>query len=136
MRLRLAWKTLILIIQACLLQDCNPRLLVFKMSRLIGAKLPEVVTDKGGHGDGNHPEPDRGEPPDLPQQSRYSPLTYGKVFGAIPRVTGVNTPNINDRIAQKWGLPPVDNSEVFKKNYVEGREMLRYIFEMKLLLMI
>ena len=80
------------------------------MSRILGAKLSEVVSAKGGGGDGDPPEPDRGEPPQLPKQSRHSPLTYGKVFGAIPRVTGVNTPNINDKIAQKWGLPPVDDS--------------------------
>ena len=95
------------------------------MSRILGAKLSEGVSAKGGGGDGDPPEPDRGEPPQLPKQSRHSPLTYGKVFGAIPRVTGVNTPNINDKIAQKWGLPPVDDSKVFKKSYVEGREILR-----------
>ena len=64
------------------------------MSRILGAKLSEVVSAKGGGGDGDPLEPDRGEPPELHKQSRHSPpLTYGKVFGAIPRVTGVNTPN-------------------------------------------
>ena len=56
---------------------------------------------------------------------RMSPLTYGKVFGAIPRVTGVNTPNINQRIAKPWGLPLVNSSVDFKKVYVEGRAALR-----------
>ena len=70
------------------------------------------------------------EPPDQlgpPEQPRQSPLTYAKVFGAIPRVTGVNTPNINHLVAQKWGLPFVTSSEVFRKSYAEGREILRYV---------
>ena len=90
------------------------------MSRILGAKLAEIVS-----GDGDPPELDSGEPPGVPRQTRHSPLTYGKVFGALPRVTGVNTPNINGKIAQKWGLPPVVDSKGFKKSYVEGREMLR-----------
>ena len=57
--------------------------------------------------------------------AKMSPLTYGKVFGAIPRVTGVNTPNINQRIAKPWGLPLVNSSVDFKKVYVEGRATLR-----------
>ena len=57
--------------------------------------------------------------------ARMSPLTYGKVFGAIPRVTDVNTPNINQRIAKPWGLPLVNSSVDFKKVYVEGRAALR-----------
>ena len=64
-----------------------------------------------------------GQPPDFTCQS---PLTYGKVFCLIPRVTAVNTPNINERIAQKFGLPPVAGSEKFRKCYVDGREILRY----------
>ena len=55
-----------------------------------------------------------------------SPLTYGKVFGEIPRVTGVNTPNINDRIAKKWGLPEVASSVEFRKVYTDGRTAMRY----------
>ena len=58
--------------------------------------------------------------------SRVSPLTFGKVFGEIPRVTGVNTPNINDRIARKWGLPEVTSSVEFRKVYTDGRAALRY----------
>ena len=72
------------------------------------------------------------EPPDQsapPEQPRQSPLTYGKVFGAIPRVTGVNTPNINHLVAQKWGLPFVSSSEGFRKCYAEGREILRYVMQ-------
>ena len=42
------------------------------------------------------------------------------MFGAIPRVTGVNTPNINQRTAKPWGLPLVNSSVDFKKVYVEG----------------
>ena len=57
---------------------------------------------------------------------RSSPLTYGKVFGEIPRVTGVNTPNINDRIAKKWGLPKVASSDEFRKVYSDGRAAMRY----------
>ena len=60
------------------------------------------------------------EPPD-----NHSPLTYGKVFNAIPRVTKVNTPNINQRISQVWGLPRVSSSGEFRSSYVEGREILR-----------
>ena len=65
------------------------------------------------------------EPPE-PDPPHQSPLTFGKVFGAIPRVTGVNTPNINSKIAEKWGLPFVQNSEEFRRNYEEGRDNLRY----------
>ena len=60
-----------------------------------------------------------------PGQATVSPLTFGKVFGAIPRVTAVNTPNINNRIAQRWGLPAVDSSEEFRKIYSEGRATMR-----------
>ena len=42
-------------------------------------------------------------PPDPPD--KLLPLTYGKVFTAIPRLTKVNTPNINNKISQVWGLP-------------------------------
>ena len=55
-----------------------------------------------------------------------SPLTYRKVFSAIPRVTAISTPNINQSIAQKWGLPPVESSAEFKKIYSSGREVLRF----------
>ena len=58
-------------------------------------------------------------------RTNLSPLTFGKVFGLIPRVTGVNTPNINHKIAKLWGLPPVDNSAEFKRIYVDGRAILR-----------
>ena len=58
-------------------------------------------------------------------RTNFSPLTFGHVFGAIPRVTGVNTPNINNKIARQWGLPPVNNSDEFKRIYVDGRATLR-----------
>ena len=55
-----------------------------------------------------------------------SPLTYGKVFGAIPRMTkAINTPTINQRISAAFGLPALSNSEEFKKLYSSGREALR-----------
>ena len=55
-----------------------------------------------------------------------SPLTYGKVFGAIPRMTKViNTPIINQRISAAFGLPALSNSTEFKKIYSSGREALR-----------
>ena len=60
-----------------------------------------------------------------PGQATVSPLTFGKVFGAIPRVTAVNTPNINDRIAKRWGLPDVASSGEFKKIYSDGRATMR-----------
>ena len=58
-------------------------------------------------------------------QASVSPLTFGKVFGAITRVTAVNTPNINDRIAKRWGLPEVASSVKFKKIYSDGRATMR-----------
>ena len=58
--------------------------------------------------------------------SHLSPLTFGKVYLALPRVTGVNTPNINAKIAKPWGLPSVPNAAEFKKIYVDGRATLRY----------
>ena len=55
-----------------------------------------------------------------------SPLTYGKVFGAIPRMTkAVNTPVINQRISATFGLPALENSFEFKKIYSSGRDKLR-----------
>ena len=55
-----------------------------------------------------------------------SPLTYGKVFGAIPRMSkAINTPVINSRIADVFGLPHLANSSDFKKVYSDGREVLR-----------
>ena len=57
-----------------------------------------------------------------------SPLTFGKVFGAIPRVTSVNTPNINELISKRWGLPEVASSNDFKKIYIEGRATMRYVY--------
>ena len=71
-------------------------------------------------------EPSPSNEPQGGTGAKLSPLTYGKVFGAIPRVTGVNTPNINQRIAKPWGLPLVNSSVDFKKVYVEGRAALRY----------
>ena len=67
-----------------------------------------------------------GPPGHSEAQARTSPLTYQKVFSEIPRVTGVNTPNINDKIAKPWNLTPVTNSTKFKKAYVDGRSVLRY----------
>ena len=57
-----------------------------------------------------------------------SPLTYGKVFGAIPRMTkAINTPTINQKISVVFGLPALDNSMEFKKIYSSGREALRQV---------
>ena len=57
-----------------------------------------------------------------------SPLTYGKVFGAIPRMTkAVNTPTINQKISAAFGLPALENSVEFKKIYSSGREALRCV---------
>lgn len=67
-----------------------------------------------------------GDSASSPTGHQGSPLTYGKVYGAIPRVTGVNTPNINERIAKKWGLPEVSSSSEFRKVYTDGRALLRY----------
>ena len=56
----------------------------------------------------------------------HSPLTYGKVFGAIPRMTkAINTPVINSRISDMFGLPHLSSSKDFKKVYSDGREVLR-----------
>ena len=58
--------------------------------------------------------------------ARHSPLTYGKVFGAIPRMTkAINTPVINSRISDVFGLPHLTTSRDFKKVYSDGREVLR-----------
>ena len=58
--------------------------------------------------------------------ARHSPLTYGKVFGAIPRMTkAINTPVINSRISDVFGLPHLTSSREFKKVYSDGREVLR-----------
>ena len=55
-----------------------------------------------------------------------SPLTFGKVFLATPRMTkAINTPVINTRIAEVFGLPPLKSSAEFKTIYSEGREVLR-----------
>ena len=89
-----------------------------------------VSSAEPARGGGGALTPVQEEPPDQPgppEQPRQSPLTYAKVFGAIPRVTGVNTPNINHLVAQKWGLPFVTSSEDFRKSYAEGREILRYV---------
>ena len=74
-------------------------------------------------------EPFAGNEPPGGSGPKLSPLTYGKVYGAIPRVTGVNTPNINQKIAKPWGLPLVNSSVDFKKVYVEGRAALRYYLQ-------
>jgi hypothetical protein len=56
------------------------------------------------------------------------PLTFGKVFQAIPRMTkAINTPIINIRIAQAFGLPNIGSSSEFKKIYSDGREALRLV---------
>ena len=58
----------------------------------------------------------------------HSPLTYGKVFGAIPRMTkAINTPVINSRISDVFGLPHLSSSKDFKRVYSDGREVLRYL---------
>ena len=85
---------------------------------------PSLLPQPQAAGDGLASGVQEPSGPDLPHQS---PLTFGKVYLALPRVTGVNTPNINSKIAEKWGLPCVKNSEEFRKNYVEGRDVLRCI---------
>lgn len=58
--------------------------------------------------------------------AQNSPLTYGKVFDKIPRMTKtINTPVINQRISEVFGLPALDKSSEFKKIYSSGREALR-----------
>ena len=55
-----------------------------------------------------------------------SPLTYGKVFSMIPRMTKtINTPVINQRISEVFGVPALETSSEFKKIYSSGREALR-----------
>ena len=55
-----------------------------------------------------------------------SPLTFGKVFNLIPRMTkAMNTPVINQRISAAFGLPVLENSLEFKKIYASGRDILR-----------
>ena len=66
------------------------------------------------------------DPADLPP--RRSPLTYAKVYSALPRVGSCKTPDINQKIARPWGLPAVKTSEGFKKIYTEGRKALRCDF--------
>ena len=59
---------------------------------------------------------------------KASPLTFGKVFGAIPKMTkALNTPTINQKISAVFGLPALDNSMEFKKIYSSGREALRCV---------
>ena len=78
-----------------------------------------VVTDAAGDHD---PGADTGGD----GAAHVSPLTYGKVFGAIPRMSkAINTPVINIRIAQAFGLPSLSSSSGFKKIYSSGREVLR-----------
>ena len=85
------------------------------------AMLPLASAVHGGVGD--PPE----EPPDHPSLPTKSPLTYGRVYLELPRVTSCKTPDINTKIAKPWGLQPVQNSKVFKATYKEGREALRYV---------
>ena len=60
-----------------------------------------------------------------------SPLTYGKVFSMIPRMTKtINTPVINQRISEVFGVPALETSSEFKKIYSSGREALRWDFEL------
>jgi hypothetical protein len=106
------------------------------MFRLIGRRLtrspyakavPLVPLISSGSSSAVQSAGDAGVEAEPPDPDHHSPLTYGKVFTAIPRVTGVNTPNINSRIAEKWGLPFVKNSGAFRKSYIDGRETLRYV---------
>ena len=67
-----------------------------------------------------------GDDDGIERAARVSPLTYGKVFGAIPRMSkSINTPVINQRVSDVFGLPPLTSSSEFKKIYSEGREVLR-----------
>ena len=68
-----------------------------------------------------HPE---SPPKSIPAAPSISPLTFGKVLDALPRISNCKTPDINDKIAKRWGLKPVENSDAFKAKYREGREAL------------
>ena len=80
----------------------------------------------GGLGERAGDEGDDGTAIPGDRAARVSPLTYGKVFGAIPRMSkSINTPVINQRVSDVFGLPSLSSSTEFKKIYAEGREVLR-----------
>ena len=89
-------------------------------SLLSRAMLP-LASALQGQGSSENEPPDH---PELPTPTQ-SPLTYGKVFLALPRVTNCKTPEINSKIANLWNLPPVTDSKKFKASYQEGRDVLR-----------
>ena len=60
-------------------------------------------------------------------RAAYSPLTCAKEFQIIPRVTKINTPDINVKISKRFGLPSVANSSAFKAEYCKKREELRKV---------
>ena len=94
----------------------------------LSSEPPSSTAGTSGDDSANHGQPapgvasgHSGEHAEL-----VSPLTYGKVFGAIPRMTkAVNTPVINQRISATFGLPALENSFEFKKIYSSGRDKLR-----------
>ena len=90
----------------------------------LSSEPPSSTVGTSGDDSTSHGQPAPGVAPG--HAELVSPLTYGKVFGAIPRMTkAVNTPVINQRISATFGLPALVNSFEFKKIYSSGRDVLR-----------
>ena len=67
-------------------------------------------------------------------------LTYGDVyegigssilinflFPVLPRISTVKTPEINRRVLEPRGLDPINNGNIFRDLYREGRQLIKYV---------
>ena len=103
-------------------------------SLLSRAMLPLASALQGSSDDASKQPSDRPPPnppgwPVMPTPiPSRSPLTYNKVFLALPRLSNCKTPEINSKIAKPWSLQPVQDRTQFKTIYKEGRDSIRYIF--------
>ena len=71
-------------------------------------------------------------------------LTYGDVYEGIgssilinflflvlPRISTVKTPEINRRVLEPRGLDPINNGDIFRDLYREGRQLIKYVIYLR-----
>ena len=71
-------------------------------------------------------------------------LTYGDVYEGIgpsilinflflvlPRISTVKTPEINRRVLEPQGLDHVNNGDIFRDLYREGRQLIKYVIYLR-----
>ena len=70
---------------------------------------------------------ERGDPDESASADSKPVLTVEKVMEAFQRITSVNTPNINSKLAIPFEKTPLKNSSKFKEEYLDVKSGLRKV---------